>query len=106
MDVIHGDDQLLEEPARLTLPQPPLAHDILKHVAARRILHRNGQVLLREEDLHGETAAAAGAAGAGGGSMRSEGSEGRCSRRQEPVLLFIKVSKIPAAPGPHTSCSA
>jgi hypothetical protein len=51
VDVVHRHYELLEEPARLRLAQPSLAHDVLEHVAARRKLHRDHQVLGREEDL-------------------------------------------------------
>mmetsp|Transcript_32449 Transcript_32449/g.58065 ORF Transcript_32449/g.58065 Transcript_32449/m.58065 type:complete len:324 (+) Transcript_32449:109-1080(+) len=49
--VVHRADELLEEPARLVLRQPvPTDHEI-KQVAPRRVLHRNPDVLLRQNHL-------------------------------------------------------
>jgi hypothetical protein len=49
--VVEPDDQLLEEPPRLVLLEAVLAHDVLEHVAARRELHRDCEVVRRQEHL-------------------------------------------------------
>ena len=51
MDVVDGDDELLKKPPRLALPQPALAHDVLKHVAPRSVLHGNAEVPRGQEDF-------------------------------------------------------
>lgn len=49
--VVQPQDELLEEPAGLVLGQAPLVGHMLEHVAPRRILHRDAQVVRREEHL-------------------------------------------------------
>ena len=51
--VIDGNNQLLEEPARLVLGHAAPRGHVLVEVAARRILHGQHQVGGREEDLQG-----------------------------------------------------
>lgn len=51
MAVVEADDELLEKPARLVLPQPVLLDNKLEHVAAGRKLHRYAQVRGRQEHL-------------------------------------------------------
>lgn len=51
MDVVHTNNELLEEPSSLALFQTALLDNMLKHVATCCILHGNCQVLCRQEHL-------------------------------------------------------
>ena len=54
MAVVQANDELLEDPARLLLrqaPVRPVPQRVVEQVAALRILHRYGQVRLRQEHL-------------------------------------------------------
>jgi hypothetical protein len=51
MGVVHRKHDLLEEPARVILRQPPRLGDILEQIPARRQVQHQHQVIVREEHL-------------------------------------------------------